>query len=86
MDAVIELARSGLDKADLTADERKAVLKHLTDLRTAMKAEQANVGAETSFSFLSERGYEGYAYNYGKHDDAGDSKPLTLLDHLGGAR
>ncbi len=85
LDAVIGLAQSGLDKADLTADERKAVLKHLTDLRTAMQAEQANVGAEMSFSFLSERGYEGYSYNYGKHDDPGVSKPLTLLDHLGGA-
>ena len=50
-----------------------------------MEANAANVGAEMSFSFLSERGYEGYAYNYGKHPDAVGAKPLTLLDHLGGA-
>ncbi len=85
LDAGIELAKAGLAKADLTADERKGLLKHLTDLRGAVEANAANVGAEMSFSFLSERGYEGYAYNFGKHPDAVGAKPLTLLDHLGGA-
>ena len=85
LDAAIELAKAGLAKADLTEEERKSLLKTLTDFRANVEEHEADVGSEMSFSFLTDRGYEGYAYDYGKHPAADGSKPLTLLSHLGGA-
>ena len=85
MGSLVDLAKAGLAKADLTEAERKALLKDLADLNDGLKESQPTAGAEMSFTFLTDRGYEGYAYDYGKHDDVDGSKPLTLLDHLGGS-
>ena len=85
LDAMIELAQTGLARTDLADEDRKSLLKMLTDVRAEIENAQAGVGAEMAFAFLTDRGYEGYAYNYGKHAGVDGSKPLTLLDHLGGA-
>ena len=86
MDSALELAKAGLAKADLTEEQRKAFLKQLDELSAGLQgAENLDVGPAMSFTFLTDRGYEGYSYNYGKHAGVDGSKPLTLLDHLGGA-
>src|SRR5205823_366487 len=41
-------------------------------------------GASMSYTFMTPRGYEGFAYNWGEHKGVDSSKPLTILDHLGG--
>jgi hypothetical protein len=41
-------------------------------------------GAETSVSFLTGRGQECYTYDWSKNTGYEASKPLTLLEHLGG--
>ncbi len=83
--SLVDLAKAGLAKADLTEAQRKAFLKDLADLNNGLKDSQPAAGAAMAFTFLTDRGYEGYAYDYGKHDDVDGSKPLTLLDHLGGS-
>ena len=35
-------------------------------------------------SFLADRGVEGYRYAWGGHDRLDGSKPLGLLEHVGG--
>ncbi len=84
VDNVISMAKAGLAKADLTNEQRKAILNNLTDLTSAVQAAGSEVGAAMSFSFLTDRGFEGYSYDYSKHAGLDSSKPLTLLDHLGG--
>ncbi len=71
-------------KADLSDEQRKTLLKVLTDFTSGVKAAGSEAGAAMSFSFLTDRGFEGYAYDHGKHPGLDGSKPLTLLDHLGG--
>ncbi len=85
LDQTIDLARAALARADLTEAQRKDLLKMLTDLRAGVANVEADAGAEMDFSFLTDRGYEGYGYDYGKHGGVDASKPLTLLNHLGGS-
>jgi hypothetical protein len=85
LDAAVELAKAGLAKADLTDAQRKALLKQLEDLNAGLQgAENRDVGPAMSFTYLTDRGYEGYSYSYGQHPGVEGSKPLTLLDHVGG--
>jgi hypothetical protein len=42
-------------------------------------------GPWTSFSFLSEQGYEGYVWDWSKNQPFDGSKRLDLLEHAGGA-
>jgi hypothetical protein len=84
MDNMLTLAKAGMAKADLSEEQRKILLKELTDLTHSIQAAGSEVGAAMSFSFMTDRGFEGYAYDHGKHAGLDGSKPLTLLDHLGG--
>ena len=84
VDNVISLAKAGLAKVDLTEEQRSDILKTLTEHDQGVQPPAPSVGAAMSFSFLTDRGYEGYDYDYGKHPGLDGSKPLTLLDHLGG--
>jgi hypothetical protein len=42
-------------------------------------------GPWMSFSFLNDRGYEGYAWNWGRNQPFDGTKRLDLLEHAGGA-
>jgi hypothetical protein len=84
IDNLTSMAKAGLAKADLTEEQRKAILGSLGDFTKAVQTAGSEVGSAMSFSFLTDRGFEGYAYDYGKHAGLDGSKPLTLLDHLGG--
>ncbi len=41
-------------------------------------------GAITSFGFLTDRGLEGYTYDWREHASLDGSKPLDVLNHVGG--
>ena len=41
-------------------------------------------GAVMGLSFLTDRGIEGYQYAWGGHGPMDGSKPLGLLEHVGG--
>jgi hypothetical protein len=82
--SVVEMAKAALPQSGLPEEQQKQLLKDLDDYARTLKTEKTEAGAAASFAFLTERGYEGYAYNYGKHPEVDGSKALTLLDHLGG--
>jgi hypothetical protein len=84
IEGMIEGAKSLLAKADLTDEQRKRLDKDLDDLAKDLKKYVPEVGAALAFSFLTERGQEGYAYDFGKHPEMEGAKPLTLLNHVGG--
>jgi len=84
IDRLSLLARQGLEAAGVPAEKRKAIEKDVIYLATTMKTNMPEPGASLSFSYLSERGYEGYTYHYALAPELDGSKPLTLLDHVGG--
>jgi hypothetical protein len=79
------IADSLLPKADLTEEQRDKIRKDLTRLSQEIKAAMPAPGASLSFSFLTDQGTEGYSYDWGEHPKLDGSKPLTILNHVGGS-
>ena len=69
----------------LTPEQRQQLAKDLKELAKDIKTHQPEIGAALSFAFLTERGYEGYVYDWTKHPHLDGSQTLPLLEHLGGA-
>jgi hypothetical protein len=84
IDSLAVVAGHALDAAGIPADKRKAIMKDVASLAADLKKNLPDPGASLSFSFLSERGYEGFDYQYGRFPELDGSKPLTLLEHVGG--
>jgi hypothetical protein len=85
LDGLIKLATANLPQADLSAELREKIGKDLAELANGMKTASARTGATFALSLWSERGFEGYGYDYGEHPTIDGSKPLTLLNHVGGS-
>ena len=56
----------------------------MAGLAKDLKALMPEVGAMMGFRFLSDRGVEHYRYAWGDHGRLDGSKPLGLLQHVGG--
>jgi hypothetical protein len=84
IDSLAVLAGQALDAAGIPEEKRKPIEKDLADLARDLKKNVPSVGASLAFSFLSERGYESFDYNHGDFPERDASKPLTLLEHVGG--
>ncbi|CAN5223227.1 hypothetical protein BH10PLA2_BH10PLA2_17890 [soil metagenome] len=83
-DAMIAVAKQGLEKLDLTADQKARISKDLAELTQGIDKALPKYAGAISFSYLTSRGSEGYSYDWmGSALDA--TKPLTLLDHVGAA-
>ncbi|HZU37024.1 MAG TPA: hypothetical protein VFA18_13980 [Gemmataceae bacterium] len=85
MDSLFEMAQLGLTKADIPQEKRAKIEADLKSMTAEMKKSAASEGAALSFAFLTDRGSEGYSYDWSKHTDLDSSKPLTLLHHVGEA-
>jgi hypothetical protein len=84
IDNMAVLAGQALGAAGIPEEKRKPIEKDLTALAGDLKKNLPSAGASVAFSFLSERGYEGFDYNHGDFPEMDASKPLTLLEHVGG--
>jgi hypothetical protein len=84
LDGMVRMAQALLAKAGLPEDKRKLIEKDLTDLAGDVKTAIPEAGASVGFTFWTERGFESYAYDYNKYTHREGSRPLTLLDHVGG--
>lgn len=78
-----DVLQAWLEQADLPDDLRKAIEKDAEALLKAVAKDITKAGAATSFSFRTARGWETYAHDY-TPPAAGEPRPLTLLNHLGG--
>lgn len=63
-------------EGEITADVKK--------LAADLKAAIPEAGAVSGFSFLSDRGVEGYSHNWGENKMLDGSKSLDILKHVGG--
>lgn len=84
VDGMMEGIRAGINAADLPEAKRKAIAKDLDELGRDIKKHLSRPGASLAFSFLTGRGYEDYAFDFGSHPDVAATRPLTLLEHVGG--
>src|SRR5262249_21224591 len=84
LDGLAALAEQMLDAAGIPEEKRKPIKKDLAALTDDLKKDLPKVGASLAFSFLNERGYENFDYNHGDFPERDASKPLALLEHVGG--
>lgn len=84
IDKLATMAGHALDAAGVAEDRRKAILKDVSALSADLKKNLTEPGASLNFTYLTQRGYEGYEYRYGEFPDRDSSQRLTLLDHVGG--
>jgi hypothetical protein len=73
-----------LSMADLTEEETTTIEKDMDQLLKEINALLPTPGAIAAVTFATDRGYEGFGYNYGTMSPSADgSKPLPLINHLG---
>lgn len=82
---MVELAKSMLPQAELNEAQQARVGKDLDDLAKDIRKYLPKPGAAMSFSFLTDNGQESYSYDWGENNRIDGSKPLTLLNHVGGS-
>lgn len=85
IDGLVEFAEQMLPAAGLGEEKEKRILKDAKALADDLKRAFPKPGAAMGFTFLTARGTEGYAYDWGGHPELDGSKPLGLLNHLGGS-
>jgi len=73
-----------LPLAELDADQKSEIRKDAAALAEDLKRLVPEPGPVTAFSFLTDQGIESYTYNWGEHPWLDGSKPLGLLEHVGG--
>jgi hypothetical protein len=85
LDQLVQVVRQVLPEAGLSEDLNKRILKDAEELAGDLKGVMPEPGAQFSFSFLKPQGVEGYHYDWSQNLYADGSKPLDLLDHVGGS-
>jgi hypothetical protein len=84
VDNLLAFARKALAVADISEAKKKQITRDLEALSREMLKEAPTYGPEVSFAYLTGRGTESWSYDYTKEQELDGSKPLTLLNHLGG--
>jgi len=77
-------AKSMLPLLGLDADAKKRFEKDIDDLVKDLQAYVPDPGATLSYAFLNGRGVERFAYDWTENLSEDGSKPLTILNHVGG--
>ncbi len=84
IDDLVELLDKVLPAAHLSDEQNERIQKDVESFADDLKAMLPESGAAMSVSFLTDRGLEGYQYDWGDHDRIDGSKSLGLLEHVGG--
>jgi hypothetical protein len=84
LDGLADMAKGFLPESGLPEAKQKQIAKDIDGLAADIKKFIPDLGAELSFSFMTDAGFESYTYNHGTFNELDSSKPLTLLDHVGG--
>jgi hypothetical protein len=78
-------ANEMLKWTDLTNEQRERIRKDLGELAKDIDSPVSAIGPTVSCSFLTERGIEAFTYNSSESTRLDGTKPLSLLDHVGGS-
>jgi hypothetical protein len=85
IDDMLGLAEQALPKSGLTAPQQERIKKDAAKLAEELEQYLPEPAAVSGFSFLTDTGTEGYEYSWGQPGQFDGSKPLSLLDHIGGS-
>ena len=85
IEQLANLADTLAEAADLPEGAAAQARINLKQVASGYRKRLPVLGAWMAFSFLSEQGYEGYAWDWSKNLPSDGSKPLTLLEHAGGS-
>jgi hypothetical protein len=84
IDDLLEWGEMILPQANLGDEMEEQVRKDAQALAADIKAALPKPGAAMGFSFMTPQGVEGYRYNFSDPYGLDGSKPLSLLNHVGG--
>ncbi len=84
IDAVLDVADKCLKSSDLIDEQKQRIHKDIQELAKDVERMTPEAGAAMGFSFFADGGIEGYQYVWGNHNRLDGSKPLDLLQHVGG--
>lgn len=80
------LGKTALQGVDEIDDEIKSsLIDDIDALKDDILSFERKLGAVTSYSFMNDSGYEGYSYDWKQRAAPVPSKPLTIVDHVGGS-
>ena len=80
-----KMAEFMLAEAELPEELEKRILEDADELAEDLSKVIPEVGAILQYSFLTSRGTESFTHNWTEQPYVDASKPLTLLNHVGGA-
>lgn len=78
-----DLVKNGLTNLELPEADRQAIAADVDELAKGYAAGLKTPGAQAEFSVRTKSGWETFAYDYTERP-AGEGRPLTLSQHLGG--
>lgn len=84
LDDLVNLAETFLPQAELGEETTAELLGDVKAFATEVKEFLPRPGAMLAFSFLTDQGFESYVHDWSENQRFDGSKPLTLLDHVGG--
>ena len=84
LDQLVTAAETLLPLSELDEVLQKEMLGDVEDLVKRFKKGLPNPGAGLNFAFTTDRGYEGFSYSWAEGKMLDATKPLTILEHVGG--
>ena len=84
MEQMLQMLQQVLPQAGLPKEMNQRIQKDAEEFAGDLQSILPKPGANLAFSFRTEQGIEGYQYDWSKNVELDGSKPLSLLDHLGG--
>ncbi|MEN6459221.1 MAG: hypothetical protein ABFC63_09850 [Thermoguttaceae bacterium] len=84
LDDLLEAVDQLLPSSKLDDKQKDRIRKDVKSLTADLKTLAPDAGAVMGFSFITDRGIEGYRYVWGGHGSLDGSKPLGLLEYVGG--
>ncbi len=84
IDNLLKLLDESLSDLGLNDRQKARVRKDAESLAADVKSLLPKPGATMGLSFLADHGVEAYQYSFGGHGHLDGSRPLGLLEHVGG--
>jgi hypothetical protein len=85
IDDLLKAGGEMLSLVDLPKQDRDDIRKDAAALAADLKSLSPDIGPMMGLSFLTDSGIENYQYSWGTHGGLDGSKPLSLLQHVGGS-
>ncbi|MAG93251.1 MAG: hypothetical protein CMJ48_05825 [Planctomycetaceae bacterium] len=85
IDSMLAIAKGALPQLPADDETRAEIEKDLDAAKDSLIELLPEPGALLTFEYITDSGFEGYSYSYAENKLLDGSKPLSLLDHVGGS-